>query len=59
MANVLGELKNGTFILQSGSARFKCSLPLDIKKIKELIKENPTRVRGTYAEFSIQLPYAN
>ena len=59
VANVLGELKNGTFILQSGSARFKCSLPLDIKKIKELIKENPTRVRGTYAELSIKLPYAN
>lgn len=55
---VLGNLTNGSFILQSGAARFACDLPLDPTKIKKLIVASQSPIRGTYAEFSIQLPYA-
>lgn len=56
---VLSRLLNGSFVLQSGNARFESNLPLDPRRIKELIVESATTIRGTYAEFNINLPYAN
>jgi len=53
--NVLRQIPNGSFRLQSGNAIFTCALPLDGTNIKSYITQSATSVRGTYAEIVFKI----
>lgn len=52
---VLKQIPNGSFLLQSGDAVFRSSLPLDDDLISSYITESPTALRGTYCEISFKI----
>lgn len=57
--DALHTVAEGSFRLQSGTAKFQSELPLDPSKITEYINLAETPVRGVYSEIQAKILYAS